>query len=249
MSTHIISCQINCFQTMVEDGCRSVEFSPIKSPVFVRGSASRSLVMRRSPVSKLLAERRGARVPPAISIPFLASLSDDEGEDTRADHITEPQRDILFSTATGYVDSPAYHPFLTYTGPPVYAAFVPILVFFFSRAACVVVSRHRHVTMCCQQCADISLCLHLYLRLCSPTITGSFDQDQYHPQTSTAPSDRHRWTTPLAHLPHLQPMLTRQKRGQQWNLSTFCARCQKKTFAHKPVVVREVPLQGEQGHR
>eukprot|EP00037_Helgoeca_nana_P029147 m.346734 g.346734 ORF g.346734 m.346734 type:complete len:215 (+) comp27916_c0_seq2:395-1039(+) len=100
-----MSCISPTLKTMVEDGCRSVEFSPIKSPVFVRGSASRSLVMRRSPVSKLLAERRGARVPPAISIPFLASLSDDEGEDTRADHITEPQRDILFSTATGFIRS------------------------------------------------------------------------------------------------------------------------------------------------
>eukprot|EP00037_Helgoeca_nana_P029154 m.346771 g.346771 ORF g.346771 m.346771 type:complete len:230 (+) comp27916_c0_seq8:441-1130(+) len=100
-----------CCQTMVHDSCRSAEFSPIESPVCGLAGASRKRGMRRSPVSpSLLAERRGTHVPPAISIPFLASLtpgcpSDDEGEDTRADHITEPQRDLLFSTATGFIQS------------------------------------------------------------------------------------------------------------------------------------------------
>jgi len=92
----------------VGEMCKLLQFSPTKSRGTVpQWGGPRKLVLRRAPTCKLLAERRGGRVPPALRIPRPA-LSDSDfecDEDTRTDFMTEPQRDKLFSSATGYIRS------------------------------------------------------------------------------------------------------------------------------------------------
>lgn len=85
---------------MVEDGCKMVEYSPVKRRTSSGRRVARKLRLHASPVGKLLAERRGARVPPAIHIPGAPKDDMDGEEDTRADYMTDSQRDILFSSAT-----------------------------------------------------------------------------------------------------------------------------------------------------
>eukprot|EP00038_Savillea_parva_P026494 m.54611 g.54611 ORF g.54611 m.54611 type:complete len:217 (+) comp7541_c0_seq1:288-938(+) len=93
---------------MVEVGHEAVtEQSPQKSTetgIKARRGVSRKLSMRSTPIGKLLAERRGVCVPPAICLPPSASAFTME-EDTRPDVATGAQRDILFSSAAGYIRS------------------------------------------------------------------------------------------------------------------------------------------------